>query len=295
MIYMFSYVEPVYRPPSEADSLIFQVTIGCSFNKCSFCDMYRSKVYSERKWEEIKAEIDIASEHLAGTRRIFLADGDALNLSTERLVQILDYLYNSFPSLERVSCYAMPKNLWEKSDEELQFLRKAGLKMFYLGIESGSNTVLRKVTKGATAQGIVDACLKGKRNGFIMSCMIILGLGGRTYTEEHIRETARVVSAISPDYLGALSLYIENNVREEFLTKFKEEFIPLSDAELLDEVRRLVEQIEPDSPVVFRVNHASNPYLLGGTLPDDKQKILQTIAALKNHPDLARPKEIRGF
>lgn len=292
---MFSYAEPVYRPPSEADSLIFQITIGCSFNKCSFCDMYRNKEYAERKWEDIKAEIDLASKHIPETSRIFLADGDALNLSTDKLVQILDYLYKSFPSLERVSCYAMPKNLWEKSDEELQTLRNHGLSMFYLGIESGSNTILKKVTKGATAQGIIDACLKAKRNNYILSCMIILGLGGRTYTEEHIRETARVVNAISPHYLGALSLYLETGVKDEFLTKFKEPFIPLNDEELLDEIKRLVEQIDSLTPIVFRANHASNPYLLGATLPHEKQQLLDKIASLQTRPELARPKGWRRF
>ncbi|MEE8132449.1 MAG: radical SAM protein [Nitrososphaerales archaeon] len=292
---MFSYAEPVYRPPSEANSLIFQVTIGCSFNKCSFCDMYRNKEYSERRWEDIKEEIDLAATHLPDTRRVFLADGDALNLSTTMLTQILDHLYRSFPSLERVSCYAMPKNLWEKPDEELQILCKAGLGMLYLGIESGSNTILKKVTKGATAQGIIDACLKAKKNNFTLSCMIILGLGGRTYTEEHIRESARVVNAVSPDYLGVLSLYLETGVREEFLTKFKEPFIPLNDDELLDEVKRLVEGIDSPSPIVFRANHASNAYLLGGILPEEKQKLLDKISTLKAQPELARPKEVRRF
>jgi radical SAM superfamily enzyme len=167
--------------------------------------------------------------------------------------------------------------------------------MLYLGIESGSNTILKKVTKGATAQGIIDACLKAKRNNFTLSCMIILGLGGKTYTEEHIRETAHVVNEISPDYLGALSLYLETGVKQEFLTKFKEPFIPLNDAELLDEVRRLVEQIDSPHRIVFRANHASNAYLLGGTLPEEKQKILNKISALKARPELARPKEVRRF
>ncbi|NMJ87831.1 MAG: radical SAM protein [Thaumarchaeota archaeon] len=292
---MLSYVQPVYRPPSEANSLIFQITLGCSFNKCSFCDMYRNKEYSERKWEDIKEEIDFTAKHLPETRRIFLADGDALNLSTEKLTQILDYLYKSYPSLERISCYAMPKNLWEKSDEELQVLRKAGLVMFYLGIESGSNTILKKVTKGATAQGIINACLKARRNNFILSCMVILGLGGQTYTEEHIRETANVVNAVSPDYLAALSLYLEIGVKEEFLTKFKEPFIPLNDDELLDEVKRLVEQIDSLRQIVFRANHASNAYLVGATLPEEKQKVLDEILSLKVHPELARPKEVRRF
>ena len=158
------YAFPLYRPPSEANSLIFQITLGCSFNQCSYCDMYRTKKYSERTWEEIKMEIDITSKSYPDTKRIFLADGDAINLSTERLVQILEYIYKKFPLLERVSCYAMPKNLLQKTDDELMTLRSAGLKMLYLGIESGSDTVLKKVTKGATYRTIVQSCKKAKEN-----------------------------------------------------------------------------------------------------------------------------------
>src|SRR5574338_831382 len=135
---MLNYDYPLYRPPSEANSLIFQVTLGCSFNECSFCDMYRSKQYSERPWDEVKAEIDIMSKTLPDTTRIFLADGDALNLQTDYMKNIVRYLYEKFPSLERVSCYAMPMNVLKKTPEELKSLRDAGLNMFYLGIESGS-------------------------------------------------------------------------------------------------------------------------------------------------------------
>ena len=292
---MFSYVEPMYRPPSEAGSMIFQVTIGCSFNKCSFCDMYRSKEYVERTWEEIEPEINYATKNFPDTCRIFLADGDALNLSTERLLQILNHLYASFPELERVSCYAMPKNLLQKSEDELHSLQKAGLTLFYVGIETGSDKLLKKVTKGAVARGIIDGCLKAKRAGINLSCMIILGLGGKTYTEEHIRETANVVSEISPEYLGTLTLYLETGVKEEFLTKFGEPFIPLVDPELLDEVDRLIKQIDAQSPIIFRTNHASNAYMLKGTLPAEKDKLLTTIAGLKSHPEQSRPKILRRF
>ncbi|HEX2557364.1 MAG TPA: radical SAM protein, partial [Nitrososphaera sp.] len=217
---MYDY--PLYRPPSEADSMIFQVTLGCSFNKCSFCNMYRTKEYSERPWEEIKAEIDVAAKFYPDTHRVFLADGDAINLPNGMLVQILKYLYSKFPALERVSCYAMPMNILQKKDGELKELRTAGLRMLYIGIESGSNIVLRKVTKGATYQTIVQACQKAKSHGFILSCMVILGLGGKTYTKEHIADTARVLSETAPDYVGALTLYLEDGVREEFMTKFGE-------------------------------------------------------------------------
>lgn len=292
---MLSYVEPVYRPPSEARSLILQVTVGCSFNKCSFCDMYRSKKYVEREWEEIKAEIDYCAKEFPSTGRIFLADGDALNLSTERMLQIVEYLYRSFQQLERVTCYAMPKNLLQKSRDELATLRKVGLNMVYLGIETGSDRLLKKVTKGATARGIIDGCLKAKSAGIDLSCMLILGLGGKTYSKEHAIESAKVASAISPDYLAALTLFLETGVKEEFLTKFGEPFLPLDDQEVFGELHLLVERIEPSSPVVLRVNHASNPYPIGGVLPAEKEKVLETIAHLRSHPELYRPKMVRRF
>ena len=157
---MLNYDAPLYRPPSEAKSLIFQVTLGCSFNECSFCDMYRSKEYSERSWEEVKSEIDLMAKTLPDTTRIFLADGDALNLSTDYMVQIVEYIYQKFPNLERVSCYAMPMNLLKKTPEELDMMNKAGLDRLYLGIETGNDIILKKVTKGATQSTMIKACNK---------------------------------------------------------------------------------------------------------------------------------------
>ena len=290
-----SYHYPLYRPPSEANSLIFQVTLGCSFNKCSFCNMYRSKVYMERPWPEIKAEIDLASDSLLDTRRIFLADGDAMNLPTDKLIQILDYLRDKFPNVERISCYAMPKNLLQKNKDELLHLKTSGLTMLYVGIETGSNLVLKKVTKGATAVGIVNGCRRALDCGFTLSCMIILGLGGKKYTEEHIKGTAKVISEISPHYLGALALILENGVYQEFMTKFGEKFEHLNDLELLDELSRLVENLHPKSHLVFRANHASNVYSIGGTLPGERDKLLSLIVELKNNPEMLKPKILRRF
>ncbi len=193
---MFDYDYPLYRPPSEARSLIFQVTLGCSFNQCSYCNMYRSKEYSERPWEQIKAEIDLAAMHMPNSKRIFLADGDALNLPTDRMLQILNYTREKFPDYERISCYAMPQNILKKSVEDLKKLYDAGLTMFYIGIESGLDIILKKVTKGATGQTIIKACQKAKDAGFTISCMIILGLGGKTYSKQHIEETAKVLSVV---------------------------------------------------------------------------------------------------
>ena len=292
---MLNYDYPLYRPPSEAKSLIFQVTLGCSFNECSFCDMYRSKEYSERPWDEVKMEIDMAAKHEPETKKIFLADGDALNLSTDYMVQIVKYLYEKFPNLERVSCYAMPMNLLKKTPEELKKMYDVGLKMLYLGIETGSDIVLKKVTKGATSQTIIRACRKAIDVGYTLSCMVILGLGGKTYTKEHIKGTAEVLSAVSPHYAAALTLIIEPGVKEEFMKKFDEPFIPITDSEALDELQELVSKIESKNEIIFRANHGSNAYTIKGIFPQDKDSMLEKISWMKEHPEVCRPEGLRGF
>ena len=292
---MLNYDAPLYRPPSEAKSLIFQVTLGCSFNECSFCDMYRSKEYSERSWEEVKGEIDMMSKMLPDTTKIFLADGDALNLDTEYMIQIVKYVYEKFPNLERVSCYAMPMNLLKKTPEELDAMKKAGLNMLYLGIETGSDILLKKVTKGATAKTIIKSCKKAKDAGFTLSCMVILGIGGSKYSSENARETAKVISEVKPDYVGALTLYLENGIKDEFLTKFDEEFIRISDSEAIDELEELISGIDVNDKVVFRANHGSNAYNVAGTFPEDKQAMLDKITWMKEHPEVVRPQGLRGF
>lgn len=290
-----AYDYPLYRPPSEANSLIFQVTLGCSFNKCSFCDMYRSKEYVERPWEEIRSEIDLMARLYPDTQRIFLADGDALNMSKDMLVQILQYLYQKFAKIERVSCYAMPKNLLQKTDAELAELRKAGLHMFYVGIESGNDVVLKKVTKGATGKSIVQACSKAKKHGYILSCMIILGLGGKKYSKEHIADTAKVLSEVAPDYVGALTLHLDPSLHEEFMSKYAEPFEFIDDMQVLDELEMLVRDFDPETPVVFRANHASNVYSIKGTMPADRGQMLELVRKLKSHPEMLKPKSLRGF
>jgi len=289
------YDYPLYRPPSEADSAIFQVTLGCSFNKCSFCNMYRTKAYAERPWEEIKSEIDMVTKFYPDTRRIFLADGDALNLPKDRMIEILKYLRQNFPRLERISCYAMPMNLLQKKDAELEEIRAAGLQMMYLGIESGNNIVLKKVTKGATYKTIVQACQKIKRHNYVLSCMVILGLGGKTFTKQHIADTAQILSETSPDYVGALTLHLEEGVYNEFMSKFGEQFIPLDDLDVLEELEQLIEGFKPTRQVVFRANHASNVYSIGGTMPQDREELLALIRKLKSHPDMLKPKVLRRF
>lgn len=292
---MLNYDYPLYRPPSEAKSLIFQVTLGCSFNQCSFCDMYRSKEYSERPWEEVKNEIDMMANQLPDSSRIFLADGDALNIQTDNMIKIVKYIYEKFPNLERISCYATPMNLLKKTPEELKKMYEAGLKMMYIGIESGSDIILKKVTKGATSKTIIKACRKAIDAGFTISCMVILGLGGKTYTKEHIRGTAEVLSAVSPQYSAALTLIMEPGVKDEFMAKFGEPFIPVSDSEALDELEDLVSHIETKNEIIFRANHGSNAYTIKGTFPQDKQAMLEKISWMKQHPETVRPQGLRGF
>lgn len=292
---MLNYDAPLYRPPSEARSLIFQVTLGCSFNECSFCDMYRSKQYSERPWDEVKMEIDMMAKQLPNTTRVFLADGDALNLDAEYIVKIVKYIYEKFSNLERISCYAMPMNLLKKTPEELKKMHDAGLNMLYLGIESGSDIVLKKVTKGATSKTIIKSVNKAKDAGYVMSCMVILGLGGRKYSKDHVEGTASVISACSPQYVGALTLYLENGIKEEFLQKYNGEFVRLNDDEALEELEGLLSGIETKEEIVFRANHGSNAYTIKGTFPQDKQKMLDQIRWLKEHPEVVRPQGLRGF
>ena len=292
---MLNYHAPMYRPPSEGKSLIFQVTLGCSFNECSFCDMYRSKEYSERSWEEVKGEIDLMAKQVPDTTRIFLADGDALNLSTDYMIKIVEYLYKNFPELERVSCYAMPMNILKKTPDELKRMNAAGLNMLYLGIETGSDIILKKITKGATSATIIRACRKAIETGFTLSCIMILGLGGRNYSKEHIKETARVVNESSPHYLGTLTLILETGVKEEFLTKFAEPFHEINDEEALAELHDLVEQIDVKEEMVFRANHGSNAYNIAGTFPDEKEMMLRKISWYKDHPEQIRPQGFRAF
>lgn len=292
---MLNYDAPLYRPPSEAQSLIFQVTLGCSFNECSFCDMYRSKEYSERPWEEIKSEIDMMARYMPETKRVFLADGDALNLDSEYMIKIVKYIREKFANIQRISCYAMPMNILKKTPDELKKMNQAGLDMFYLGIESGSDTVLKKVTKGAVAKTIIKSVNKAKDAGYIMSCMVILGLGGKKYSEDHITGTAQVISACSPNYVGALTLYLENGIKEEFLEKYQGEFERIDDDESLDELYDLVKQIETNDDIIFRVNHGSNAYTVKGTFPQDKQDMLTKIDWMRQHPEVVRPQGLRGF
>ncbi|GAV19833.1 oxygen-independent coproporphyrinogen-III oxidase 1 [Mariprofundus micogutta] len=290
-----AYHMPLYRPPSEADNLIIQVTLGCSFNQCSFCSMYRSKQYRQRPLADVVNEIAKAARSWPDARRVFLADGDALNLPTAQWLAILEALHAALPNLSRVSCYATPANLLAKSHEELQLLKASGLSLLYLGIESGSNLILKKITKGASQRGIAKAMQNAFDAGLKVSGTVILGLGGKQHWQEHIDATIELLNQAPLTYLSTLQLYLEEDVMAEFQTRFGEPFEIPDDRAMLLEQMRLLEGLNPPKAVIFRSNHASNALALAGNLPRDREKLLnQLYHALKGETPL-RPWYMRAM
>ena len=292
---MINYSYPLYRPPAEADNIIIQATYGCSYNNCSFCSMYKSKRYQIRDIGDIYNEIDILSTSYPNAHKIFLADGDALALPTDHLIKILQYLKKSFVKLRRVSIYATAQNLLSKTNEELNLLYKNNLNLIYFGIETGSNTVLKKITKGVTSNQIVIALNKASNANIKISATVILGIGGKNYSNEHIKDTASIIDQTKVNYLSTLQLGLEEDVKDKFYTKF-DDFDMLNDEEILNEQKRFIELLNPTNKVIFRSNHASNALHLSGTLPRDKIKLIEQLnQALDIGRNAFVPKIFRGF
>lgn len=287
------YDMPLYRPPSEAYSLIFQVTLGCSHNRCAFCTMYRQKKFRIRPWEELRADILEAVISYRRTSRIFLADGDAMVIDTDYMIRILGFLYEKFPSLERVTAYANPSNLLEKSAEDLQRIRKAGLQMLYFGIETGDDDLLVRIRKGATAHELITSAKKAIDAGFMLSATIILGLAGKKGSEHHAIETARVCSAINPQYLSALTIMLEDHNRY-FSRCLGKDWEMMNKVEILNELRTMVEHFHLDN-CIFRSNHASNYLPIKATLNQDKGKLLQEIDTALKNPAQLRAEAMRAL
>ncbi len=275
------YEGSIYRPPSEAYSYILQVTIGCSHNACTFCGMYKEKNFRLRSKKEILEDLDLARKECAQVKRIFLADGNALVMKTEEMLSLLEEIQGRFPEVERISLYAAPKDLLRKSSEDLKAIREAGIDMVYLGVESGSDNVLRKINKGCSSEEMIEAGRKAMEAGMTLSVTLISGIGGKKLSLEHAVESARVVSKIKPHYLGLLTLLVQ-----EGTPLFNEiqngEFALLSPGEALKETKILIRKLELDE-TIFRGNHPSNYVALSGTLPFDKDKLLKEIDhALEN-------------
>ncbi len=295
---MLAYDIPLYRPPSEGRSLIIQATIGCSFNGCTFCSMYKTKTFRARPVADVFADIDAAAALSPGSRRVFLADGDALVLPTADLVRILDRLAAAFPALERVSAYATPINLLGKDVAELETLKAHGLGLAYVGIESGAAEILKRIRKGATPEGMARALNKARAAGMAVSATAILGLGGRRLWREHVDGTARLVGEAPPDFLSTLQLRLDADVAADFVARFERFGVPFEaqdDAGVLAEQARLIAGIETKTPVVFRSNHASNCLPLAGVLPDDRAALLAVVAAARAGVPVLRPEALRGL
>ena len=292
---MLDYDMPLYRPPSEGSNLIIQATLGCSFNQCSFCSMYKEKSYQARPLEAVFADIDQAASLWPDAARVFLADGDALALSSEQLLGILRYLEESFPHLTRVSCYATPANIRRKTVSELEMLRRHRLSLLYFGIESGSDLILKKITKGATSRTIGDSMQKVRDAGIKLSSTVVLGLGGSDYWQEHIDGTTALLNLAPSTYVSTLKLYLEPIVQQEFARKFGEPFKPQDDWGVLAEQERLISNLDPPSPLVFRSNHASNALALAGNLPKDRARLLADIHRVQRGAKGIRPSFLRGL
>jgi radical SAM superfamily enzyme YgiQ (UPF0313 family) len=292
---MLMYDMPLWRPPSEADNLILQATIGCSYNQCTFCSNYLSKTYRERPLDELSRDIDAAARDWPNAERFFLADGDAFVIAPGNLHRILDKLHAAFPQLARVSAYATPVSILRKSQQELAALCQSGLKQIYLGIESGSSDLLKRIRKGATQRSMGEALDKARNAGIKVSATVILGLGGRRYWQTHIDETAVLINQHPPSFLSTLQLQFRiPGVEQRYREAFEEAFEPQDDEGILAEIKHLVERLNPVHPIVFRSNHASNCLPLKGDLPQDRERLLAAIAMAEHDDRSLRPQFLRG-
>ena len=288
------YDEPLFRPPSEADSFILQATLGCSWNACTYCAMYRGKRYQVRPLEAVLAEISEAGARSSeDVRHVFVADGDPLGMALDHWEPILQALAASFPRLRRVSTYATARNLLEKSPEELKHLRELGLSLLYIGPESGDDVTLHRIAKGASAAEHVEAARKAREAGMEQSLIFLLGAGGRERSEEHARASGRLATAMDPRFLSTLTLTVIPGTpiaRLEDQGRFE-----LPDVRgLLTELRWFLEETHLSS-AIFRSNHASNYLPIGGRLPRDREGILASIdEALAGRVRL-RPEWARGL
>ncbi len=289
------YVGTVIRPPSEADSYILQITHGCAHNRCTFCGTYLDKPFRARPVEEVLEDIAMAGEEMPDTRRVFLADGNGLVLNTRRLVTVLDALASALPLLARVGIYANARDILNKSEADLALLRQKKLGIIYLGLESGSDEVLRRVGKGATAAEMIEAVQKAQTAGIKVSVIALLGLGGAELSAEHAEQTGRVVSAMDPRYLSLLTLMLVPG--SELHRQWKSgEFQPMEPENLLGELRGILVHLDGLSRCIFRTNHASNYLPLAGTLSRDKTRLLEAVdQALAQGPSALRPESWRAL
>jgi len=287
------YVEPIFRPPSEAYSILLQITVGCSHNKCRFCEMYKTKRFSIKSDEIIMKDIEEAARDYRHVKRLFLCDGDDLIVPQKRLVKILESINEKMPWIERIGTYANTKSIKMKSVEDLKELKKLGLKIAYMGLESGDDEILKQMNKGADTKKMIDMAHKIKEAGIKLSVTVLNGLGSRERSFNHAKETGRVLSEMKPDYVGALSFMITPGTplyKEEYT---RGEFKILEPNELLEEIGVMIAHTDING--LFHANHASNYLPIRAKLPEDKNKILKLIdEALKGKVKL-KPEHMRAL
>ena len=292
---MIQYTGSLYRPPSEANSLILQATLGCSYNECTFCGMYRDKRFRVRPLADLRAEIDWARAHVGRVSKVFLADGDALMAKASFLEDVLVALREAFPDLRRVSCYASPQSLQVRSVEEMARLRELGMTQYYLGIESGHDEVLEALCKGVDAAEMIRVANKAHEAEVRLSTMILLGAGNRRLSMEHARESARVVNAIQPRFVSTLVMTpVEGTPLFEDDQRGRVDH--LEPIELAAELREFLANLELRGSV-FRSNHASNYLALAGSLPKDQAELVASLDRVLADPASARfvPDWLRGL
>lgn len=269
-MYFFAYEEPVFRPPSEARSLIFQVTVGCSQNHCRFCGMYKMKQFRLRSPAEVRAEIEaVPAAYRAAVQRIFLADGDALVYPQPELLELLQQMQGAFPNLHRVTAYASPRSLATKTQEQLEELRQNRLRILYFGLESGDSETLQLVNKGYHPDEMLALCRRAQGAGIKLSVTAILGLAGSDRSTEHASATAEWINQLSPEYFSLLTLFQRHN--DDFFSMIT----PLTRGQILQEALNIVSQLNPQR-TILRSNHVSNLLALAGTYPKDRQRLIDT-------------------
>jgi radical SAM superfamily enzyme YgiQ (UPF0313 family) len=286
------YVGHVIRPPSEADSLILQATIGCAHNRCAFCGTYRDEPFRIRKEEELFEDIAMAKAFYGSVKRVFLADGDAIVLPTEKLLRILAFLKKTFPELQRVGIYARATDILMKEEAELRELAAQGLKILYVGLESGADEVLRFIDKGYTHDDAVRGCLRAQECGMKLSTIILLGLGGTRFSKDHALESGRLINEIKPRYLSVLTLMILPNAPLREMIEEGTFELPGPPA-MLEELELFIESLNVNH-CIFRSNHASNYLSLAGTLSKDKPRLLAMLREARRKGTL-RPEFFRGL
>lgn len=278
------YVEPLFRPPSEAKSLIFQITVGCSQNSCTFCGMYKEKTFRVRPVQEIIREItDIAEIYRPAINRVFLADGDALIYPFDDLLKVLEALSATFPNISRVGSYASPGSLASKTPEQLSLLREKKLRILYFGLESGDDTTITRIKKGFTAGEMAAQALKAREAGMKLSVTAILGLAGKNRSLLHARSTADWVNMVNPEYFSLLTLFHRHN--EDFVRSLEQ----CTHGELMLEAREMLLHLHPVR-TILRSNHVSNFLNLEGSYPKDRQRLIDDVDAA-----LDKAKQYSGF